>query len=137
MNNCYKDYLFYELPKNWCVEEKEDNMIMYNPNGEGALVVTFYNILEKVEILDEYISIMAKKFIDRNEIKLNAPFILYGNHDTKMIIYGVGTTVDNWCIKLWLVAKYPKIVLATYQYKHKTSDLKRCDAIINSMKFLF
>ena len=132
-----KDYLSYELPKNRCVEEKEDNIILYNAAGEGALVVSFYNILEKVETLDEYISIMAKKFIDQNKIKLDAPFIVYGTEDTKIVLNGVGTTVDNWFIKLWLVARYPKIVLATYQCENKTSELKKCDAVINSMQFLF
>jgi len=86
--------------------------------------------------LDEHISIMAKKFIDQNGIILHNPLILYGA-ETKTTLYGTGTTSDNWFIKLWIVAKYPKIVFATYQCEKKTSEVKKCDTIINSMNFSF
>ena len=59
----HKDYLTYELPNDWCSEDEEENLLIYNPNGEGAITVSFFNILELRETLDEHISIMAKKFI--------------------------------------------------------------------------
>ena len=64
----HKDYLTYELPNDWCSEDEEENLLIYNPNGEGAITVSFFNILELRETLDEHISIMAKKFIDQNGI---------------------------------------------------------------------
>lgn len=131
----HKDYLTYELPNGWCSEEEKENLLIYNPNGEGAITISFFNILEMRETLDEHISIMAKKFIDQNSIKLHDPLILYGTKETKTTLYGTGITSDNWFIKLWIVAKYPKIVFATYQYEKKTPEVKKCDAIINSMKF--
>ena len=97
--------------------------------------MSFFNILEMKKTLDEQISIMASKFIDQNGIKLHGPLILYGTKETKTTLYGTGTTSDNWFIKLWIVAKYPKIVFATYQCEKKTSEVKKCDAIINSMEF--
>lgn len=132
----YEDYLTYEIPDNWCWEETEDMLLIYNPDGDGAVTVSFYNILEMQATLEKYISVMAKKFIDQNQITLHAPLILHGNKDTKSTLYGEGTTSDNWFIKLWVVAKYPKIVFATYQCEEKTSELKICDAIIGSMKFI-
>ena len=73
---------------------------------------------------------------DQNGIILHNPLILYGA-ETKTTLYGTGTTSDNWFIKLWIVAKYPKIVFATYQCEKKTSEVKKCDTIINSMNFSF
>ena len=133
----HKDYLTYELPKDWCSEEKEENLLLYDPNGEGAITISFFNILKTRETLDEQISIMAKKFMDQNGIVLHAPLILFGNKETKTTLYGTGTTSDNWFIKLWIVAKYPKVVFATYQCEKKTSEVKKCDKIINSMNFIF
>lgn len=133
----HKDYLTYELPNDWCSEAEKENLIIYNPNGEGAITVSFFNIIEMRETLDEHISIMAKKFIDQNGITLHNPLILSGTADTKTTLYGTGVTSDNWFIKLWIVAKYPKIVFATYQCEKKTSEVKKCDAIINSIKFSF
>lgn len=129
-------YLTYELPNDWCSEEEKENLLIYDPNGEGAITVSFFSILEMKETLDEHISIMAKKFIDQNRIKLNGPLILYDTMNSKTTLYGTGITSDNWFIKLWIVAKYPKIVFATYQCEKKTPEVKKCDAIINSMEFL-
>ena len=131
----HKDYLTYELPNDWCSEEDEENLFIYNPDGEGAITISFFNILEMKESLDEHISIMAKRFIDKNRIMLHDPLILYGTEETKITLYGTGITSDNWFIKLWIVAKYPKIVFATYQCEKKTSEVKKCDTIINSIKF--
>lgn len=133
----HKDYLTYELPNDWRSEEREDNLLIFNPNGEGAITISFFNILEMRETLDEHISIMAKNFVDQNRITLHNPLILYGTEESKTTLYGTGITSDNWFIKLWIVAKYPKIVFATYQCEKKTSEVKKCDVIINSMKFAF
>lgn len=133
----HKDYLTYELPNDWCSEEREDDLLIYDPNGEGAITISFFNILEKRETLDEHISIMAKKFVDQNQITLHNPLILYGTEATKKTLYGAGTTSDNWFIKLWITAKYPKILFATYQCEKETVEVKKCDAIIDSIKFSF
>lgn len=131
----YKDYLTYKLPNGWCSEEREDKLLIYDPMGEGAITISFFNSLDKKETLDETISVMAKKFVDQNRITLRKPFILYGTETAKTVLYGTGTTPDGWFIKLWIVAKHPKILLATYQCEKRTAEAEKCDAIINSMKF--
>lgn len=131
----HKDYLTYELPNGWCSEEEEENLFIYNPNGEGTMTISFFNILEMSGTLDEHISIMAKKFINQNRITLHGPLIIYGTKETKLTLCGTGITHDNWFIKLWLIAKYPKIVFATYQCEKNTQEVKKCDSIINSMRF--
>ena len=79
---------------------------------------------------------MAKKFIDQNKIKLHNPLIIYGTDETKITLFGSGVEPDNWFVKLWIVAKYPKIVFATYNCEKITREVKEYDAIINSMKFV-
>lgn len=91
-------------------------------SGKGA---DYYTIIEMQESLDEHISIMAKKFIDANQIKLNHALILDGTKKEKTVLYGIGSTPDQWFIKLWVIAQFPKIVFATYQSEKKTSELKK------------
>ena len=86
----HKDYLTYELPNDWRSEEREDNLLIFNPNGEGAITISFFNILEMRETLDEHISIMAKNFVDQNRITLHNPLILYGTEEYKAQLYLVG-----------------------------------------------
>ncbi len=132
----HNKYLNYELPNDWCSENEADNLILYNPNGNGAITTSFFNIFNTEESLDEQVSILAKRFIDQNDINLKSPLILFNSED-KTILYGTGTTSDNWFIKLWIVAKHPKIVFATYQSERKSAEVKICDSIINSFQFTF
>lgn len=132
----YNDYLLYELPNNWCAEEDSDNLLLYNPNGNGAITISFFSVFNTVESLDEQISILAKKFIDQNNIELHSSLILF-EKEGKTTLYGTGTTSDGWFIKLWVIAKYPKIVFATYQSEKKNTEVKTCDTIINSIQFTF
>ena len=131
----HKDYLIYEIPNNWEIEETEKTTSIFKNNGDGALTLSFYTIMEIENTLEEHIRIMAKDFIDRNKIKLDNSLILYGTKKDKMIIYGTGKTKDAWFIKLWIISKYPKIILASYNSENKTSELNQIDKIINSFQF--
>ena len=132
----HNEYLNYTLPNNWCAEENADNLLLYNPNGNGAITTSFFNVLNTNESLDEQISILAKRFIEQNNIYMHSPLILF-NRAEKTILYGTGTTSDDWFIKLWIVAKHPKIVFATYQSERKSAEVKVCDSIIDSFQFAF
>lgn len=124
------------LPDSWCAEEDADNLLLYDPNGDGAMTISFFSVLNTKETLNEQISILAKNFIDKNNIAMHAPMILF-NKDGKTILHGIGTTPDDWFIKLWVVARTPKIVFATYQSERKSSEVKMCDSIIDSFRFMF
>jgi hypothetical protein len=132
----HNEYLNYAIPNNWCAEENKDNLILYNPRGNGAITISFFNVLKTNESLDEQVSILAKNFVDKNNINLHSSLILF-NRDSKTIMYGTGTTSDHWFVKLWVVAKHPKIVFATYQSERKSSEVKVCDSIIDSFYFTF
>lgn len=132
----HNKYLNYTLPNNWCAEDGIDNLLLYNPSGNGAITISFLNVLQAKETLDEQISILAKRFIDKNNISLHSPLVLF-NRDGKTLLYGTGTTPDGWFIKLWVVAKHPKIVLATYQSERRSTEVKVCDSIIDSFQFVF
>ena len=132
----HNGYLNYMLPNNWRAEEDIDNLFLYDPSGNGAITVSFFSVLKNDESLDEQISILAKKFIDKNDINLHSPLILF-NREGKTVLYGTGTTSDGWFLKLWVVAKHPKIVFASYQSEQKSSEVKMCDSIIDSFQFVF
>lgn len=131
----YSDFLEYTLPDNWCAEQGIDNLHLYNPDGKGAITLSFFDVLNTEETIDEQISILAKRFIDQNSIYLHLPLILF-NKESKTVLYGSGTTADGWFIKLWVVAKRPKIVFATYQSDKKNTEVKVCDSIIDSFRFV-
>ena len=69
----HNEYLNYTLPNNWCAKEDIDNLLLYNPSGNGAITTSFFNVLKTKESLDEQMSILAKRFIDQNNINLHSP----------------------------------------------------------------
>jgi len=133
----HDDYLKYEIPSDWCAEENEDTLLIYDPDGEGAIVTSFFSLMDADVLLEERICIMAKEFIDNNLIKLKEPLILMNSSCGKVILRGTGRTSDEWFIKIWIIAKNPKIVFSTYQAAKKTKELDVCDSIIDSMVFSF
>ena len=132
----HEDYLEYEIPNKWTVEEDNDTTSVFSVDGDGALTLSYFSIFEMQGTVDEHISIMAKKFIDTNHIKLNHALILIGAQDEKRVLYGAGSLPDQWFKKLWVIAKFPRVVFATYQSEKKTSELKQIDRIVSSFKFL-
>lgn len=99
------------------------------------MTISFFSIFDMNKSLDEHISIMAKKFVDKNEISLYGPLILCGSKESKLTLYGTGVTSDKWFIKLWVIARYPRIAFATYQSEKKTSEVKKYDTIISGTNF--
>ena len=83
---------------------------------------------------DEYISIMAKKFIEQNKITINIPFVLKSKDGVTKLLYGEGKTADEEYLKLWIIARYPKVIFATYLSESKTLEVQDCDEIINSFQ---
>ena len=45
----HNEYLNYTLPNNWCAEEDIDNLLLYNPSGNGAITTSFFNVLKTKE----------------------------------------------------------------------------------------
>ena len=108
-----------------CRDAYEDTYEVLKRNGHPGIMHCYSGSVE-----------MAKRFIDDNNISLHSPLVLC-DRDGKTILYGTGTTADGWFIKLWVVAKYPKIVFSTYQSERKSKEVKVCDSIIDSFEFVF
>lgn len=77
MTFVHDDYLKYEIPSDWCAEENEDTLLIYDPDGEGAIVTSFFSLMDADVLLEERICIMAKEFIDNNLIYGFVSFVYF------------------------------------------------------------
>lgn len=123
---------YFEIPKDWCAEEDGDNLAIYHPNGNGAMTVSFYNVINIEYSIIEQMSIMIKKFTDQNKIAIRGPLVTFRKDENQLLV-GSGIAYDGWYVKMWAVAKYPKIALVSYQSEIETNEVITCDAIIKSM----
>lgn len=131
-----RNYLMCELPDGWTAEENSGVTSIYRADGDGALTLSYHSIAEMQGTLDAHISIMAKRFLDENHIKLKHALILDGTQKGKTVLYGTGMLPDRWFIKLWVIAKYPEVVFATYQSEKETAELKKIDKVVSSLVFV-
>lgn len=131
-----RNFLMCELPDGWTAEESSGITSIYRADGDGALTLSYHSIAEMQGTLDAHISIMAKRFLDENHIILKHALILDGTQSGKTVLYGVGTLPDRWLIKLWVIAKYPEVVFATYQSEKETDELKKIDKVVSSFTFV-
>lgn len=130
------NWLVYKLPKRWRCKKDNEKLFLYHPNGEGAVTISLLSIENTDTPINVHLSIISKSFIDKNNIKLSAPLILRST-ESKSILSGIGTTEDGGYIKLSIVAKHRKIVLATYLSECENQEVKDFDFIIDSMRFSF
>ena len=131
----HNDYVKYEIPNDWSVEEENDTTSIYYNYGEGALTISYYTYIKNKDELKEQIVNMAKDFIDKNSVRLRNSLVL-GCLNNKMYIYGEGRTNDDWYIKIWVIASCPKILLISYQSENKTKEIKTIEKIVDSFCFL-
>lgn len=124
----------YEIPLHWIAEEDSDTLTVYDPDGEGAITASFYNMLADRSI-DEQITVMAKKFTEQNAITVDKSMFFIHGGEEKTVLCAAGITQDKWFVKLWVAAKKPKIVMITYHSQKKTKEIEICDAIVESIHF--
>lgn len=131
-----RNYLMCELLDGWTAEENSGATSIYRADGDGALTLSHHSIAGMHGTLDAHISIMAKKFLDENHVRLKHALILDGTQSGKTVLYGTGMLPDRWFIKLWVIAKYPEVVFATYQSKKETAELKKIDKVVSGFVFV-
>ena len=132
----HKNYLNYHIPKKWIVEENDDCTIIYNEYGKGAFILSFYTFMEAREDFNKQVNSMGEKFAIDNEIRLETPFIHNQTNKNKTVLCSTGyATSDNEFFKIWIIAKYPKVIIATYNSKEKNEELDVIEKIVDSFQF--
>lgn len=132
----HNNIIEFQLPNDWVFEENDESLAIYNPSGEGAITISFYSLLQSNSDTCEQISVMAKKYANQNRIKLDKPLVVYHSSQEKTILYGTGHTNDNWFIKFWMIAQHPRAIHASYLCRKKSQEIKSCDSIIESIRFI-
>jgi len=131
----HRDYLTYDLPEKWCAEEMDDSIVIYDPRGKGAMTVSFFSVTEEKQMLENRVCVMAKSFLEQNRIKTDGSLIVSRSDSGKITLYGTGVTPENGFVKLWITAQYPRVVLATYNSRKKSREVKKFDTLVDSMEF--
>ena len=130
----WRNNLKYNLPEQWVAEENGDNLFIYNPDGEGAITISAYNMINMNAPQIETVLNLFQDFVAKNGISLDTPTAISYYVDSKLITTGIGRSCDQWFIKIWCICQYYKILLATYLAEKATEEITLCDQLICSME---
>lgn len=131
-----RDKISVDVPYQWQWDENGDSVSIYNNNGQGAITMSFYKILERNNSIIEYISEKAVSFINQNGMKLDNPFIIDAVNEEKILLSGIGVSNNNWIIKLYILTNKSEFILITYHTKNKSKEIKIVDKIVESITFI-
>ena len=132
MKKTHNGYLTYELPDHWEIEEVDGSITLYDPDGEGAITMSFFNVFPSAGSIEERLAVLASNFIRENKIKMDMPLMVHTRKDGNTHLWGTGKDQEGFFLKIWGVAKRPKMVFATYFSEQKTDEVAICDSIIDS-----
>ncbi len=125
----------YDLPHGWVAEEEDDVLEIYAEDGDGAITLSVYSFLLPLKEFHKAVYSMAEKMCLDNGVDPQGRLQWECKKDREAAVSGGGITSDSWLMKLWCVAKYPKIVMATYFSKTESQEMEICDQIIKSIRF--
>lgn len=129
----HKGFVEYELPDGWESEVNGENVIIYDPDGEGSMVMSFYRSTGDMPI-EKRIYKMAQSFVEQIMIKQLSDFSESNDNRRVFRVCCEGIDANNWYIKLYIIAKSPRIVVATYNNKIKNHEIETYNEIVKSMK---
>jgi len=100
MHISHGGYLDFMIPNHWVAEENDETMSVYDPEGDGAITLSFHTQIDNKSLLAEHMSLMAVHFLETHRIKLIHSFLLDTTKVNRLVLYGSGTTPDSWVIKV-------------------------------------
>lgn len=131
-----RDGLCAEIPHGWHLEQHGHHVSLDDGTHDGAMTISFYAVLSDILFPEAYLKEMAEDFAAQNRIFLQSPLIFDRSDPEKTVLQGTGFTAGHRFSKIWIAAKFPKIVFATYQCRRKQAEVVRHDGVIGSIRFL-
>lgn len=128
-------HFYIELPDGWHID-CDDVYSLYSNSGDGALTISSLSLVsDDIHSLEERVCIMARQFIREKKIIISGSLMLEGGEN--VIVYGKGKTPDNWFVRIWIIAKGPRVLVSTfYSRKNKRQENNECNKIIESIKII-
>lgn len=133
----HRDYLKLRIPRGWVNDDSQDEVSIYPQKGEGAITISFLSSLSDFggEVIP-FLNKTVTDFAQQANIKIGKAYILNTRDFNKFVIHAIGTQ-DDWLVKLWVVARSPRFLVASYFTKQKNmKEMNAAEAIINSITYI-
>ncbi len=135
----HDDYLTYSIPQSWINDDNDEDGIVtiYEEDGIGTLTMSFYTVMYDPGSLIDFVGKIERETAAQSNIKLSSTGMIFLARDGKHTSAIDGVLDDGALVKLWVVAKGRRFIVATYIYEKKTKEYDVMDEIIKSMTFSF
>ena len=124
------------LPLGWVAEESENSLACFHPKGEGALTVSLHAAETGGETLQEYLILLAKRYIKQNEIRLTSRLIPDDSNPNCVFIFAEGEQPDGWKTAFRFVSNGRQVAMFTYLCQSRTREWKKAVKIAANAVFI-
>lgn len=128
--------ILINIPNNWFTEQNSETISIFDPNGKGAVTLSFTTANNDFEFSAEYMRKNFDENIARGKIKLEKSVEVDMKNPQRVILTGMGKNEDNWLIKFYLLSNSKTMVLVTYYTLEKTKEIKIVDKMIDTINFI-
>lgn len=136
MRFLYQNTLRLNLPLGWVAEESENSLACFHPKGEGALTVSLHAAETGGETLQEYLILLAKRYIKQNEICLTSRLIPDDSNPKYVFIFAEGEQPDGWKAAFRFVSNGRQVAMFTYLCKTRTREWNKAVRILERAVFI-
>ena len=136
MRFLYQNTLCLNLPLGWVAEESENSLACFHPKGEGALTVSLHAAETGGETLQEYLILLAKRYIKQNEICLTSRLIPDDSNPKYVFIFAEGEQPDGWKTAFRFISNGRQVAMFTYLCQSRTREWKKAVKIAANAVFI-
>lgn len=135
----HSDYLTYSIPESWIHDNNDEDGIVtiYDEDGLGALTMSFYTVMYDPGSLISFVGRIERDTATQSNIELSSTGMIFLSKDGKHTSAIDGMLSDGTMVKLWVIAKERRFIVATYIYEKKTKEYSIMDEIIKSITINF
>jgi hypothetical protein len=132
----HRDYLALKIPNDWIFDDSNDDIAIYSEKGVGAITISFLSAMNIKDDIDAFLIKRAMDFSQQTRITIDGSYILNTINPNRGEITANGMT-DDWHVYLWVIAKLPRFLVATYRSKKvNKKELTTAKSIISSITYI-
>lgn len=131
----------WRMPSRWCIEDGGDCLSLYDPDGSGALTLSFLSFADPADKNStkaeqptaERLTAVAEQFLRGNGLRCTETPTPRVDGRRGAFISCLAADADGQSVYLWLTACGPRAVLATY-FGDSDREAAVCEKIVRSMR---
>lgn len=136
MRYLYRNTLLIRLPRGWQVEESEESIACFHPDGQGAITISLHRTETGGESMFDYLKMLSTRYWKHSPGKLTRTIITAPMSRGVFASSGEGVSPDGWHTVFWFVSDGRQTAAFSYLCHERTREWYKASRIARRLKFI-